>query len=57
MQGTPFPFVARLLCHSQTTMTLHYVRTGDRETEPAVERIGGVISEILGIADSGQHTQ
>ena len=48
MQGTPLPVVARLLGHSQTTMTLRYAHTGDRETEAAAERIGGVISELLG---------
>ena len=47
MQGTPLPVVARLLGHSQSTMTLRYAHTGDRETEAAVERIGGVISEML----------
>lgn len=47
MQGTPLPVVARLLGHSQTTMTLRYAHTGDRETEVAAERIGGVISTLL----------
>ncbi len=49
MQGTPLPVVARLLGHSQPTMTLRYAHTGDRETEAAAERIGGVISGLLGI--------
>ena len=48
MQGTPLPVVARLLGHSQTTMTLRYAHTGDRETEAAAERIGGVIAGLLG---------
>ena len=48
MQGTPLPVVARLLGHSQTTMTLRYAHTGDRETEAAAERVGGVISDLLG---------
>ena len=48
MQGTPLPVVARLLGHRQTTMTLRYAHAGDRETEAAAERIGGVISELLG---------
>ena len=56
MQGTPLPVVARLLGHSQTTMTLRYAHTGDRETESAAERIGGVISQMLGFADSRQST-
>ena len=47
MQGTPLPVVANLLGHSQTTMTLRYAHTGDRETEAAAERIGGMISELL----------
>ena len=50
MRGTPLPVVARLLGHSRTTMTLRYAHTGDRETEAAAERIGGVISELLGIS-------
>ena len=48
MKGTPLPVVARLLGHSKTTMTLRYSHTGDRETEAAAERIGGVISGLLG---------
>ncbi len=48
MQGTPLPVVAKLLGHSQTTMTLRYAHTGDRETEAAAERIGGLISGLLG---------
>ena len=49
MQGTPLPVVAKLLGHSQTTMTLRYAHTGDRETEAAAERVGEVISDLLGI--------
>ncbi len=49
MQGTPLPVVARLLGHSQTTMTLRYAHTGDRETEAAAERVGEMISDLLGI--------
>ena len=48
MQGTPLPVVAKLLGHSQTTMTLRYAHTGDRETEAAAERIGKEISTLLG---------
>ncbi|MDE0240038.1 MAG: tyrosine-type recombinase/integrase [bacterium] len=47
MQGTPLPVVAKLLGHSKTAMTLRYAHTGDRETEAAAERIGGVISGLL----------
>ena len=50
MQGTPLPVVARLLGHSRPTMTLRYAHTGDRETEAAAERIGGMISGLLGFA-------
>ncbi|MDE0046747.1 MAG: tyrosine-type recombinase/integrase [bacterium] len=52
MQGTPLPVVARLLGHSQTTMTLRYAHTGDRETEAAAERIGGLMSGLLGISSA-----
>ncbi len=48
MQGTPLPVVAKLLGHSQTTMTLRYAHTGDREAEAAAERVGTVISNLLG---------
>ena len=47
MKGTPLPVVARLLGHSKTAMTLRYAHTGDRETEAAAERIGGMISGLL----------
>ena len=50
MQGVPLPVVARLLGHGQTKMTLKYAHTGDRETEAAAERIGGVISAMLGMS-------
>jgi len=53
MQGTPLPVVARLLGHSQTTMTLRYAHTGDRETEAAAERVGGAISGLLGTSAAG----
>ena len=48
MQGTPLPVVARLLGHSQTTMTLRYAHAGDRETESAAERVGRVIAGLHG---------
>ena len=48
--------VARMLGYSQATKALRYAHIGDRETEAAATRIGEVISEMLGIADSGQYT-
>ena len=54
MRGTPLPVVARLLGHSQATMTLRYAHTGDRETEVAAERIGGVISSLLDVRPYGE---
>ena len=56
MQGTPLPVVAKLLGHSQTTMTLRYAHTGDRETEAAAERIGRMISELLGMSPIAETT-
>ncbi len=53
MQGMPLPVVARLLGHCQTTMTLRYAHTGDRETEAAAERIGEVISRLIGMTAMG----
>ena len=50
MQGTPLPVIARLLGHSQTTMTLRYAHSGDRETEAAAERIGTEITGLLGVS-------
>ena len=48
MQGMPLPVVAKLLGHAQTTMTLRYAHTGERETEAAAERIGGLMAGLLG---------
>ena len=48
MQGTPLPVVAKLLGHSQTTMTLRYAHAGDRETAAAAERVGRVIAGLIG---------
>ena len=46
MQDVPLPVVARLLGHSQTTMTLRYAHVADHEVEAAAARIGTVISDI-----------
>ena len=54
MQGTPLPVVARLLGHRQTTMTLRYAHTGDRETEAAAERTGEEIARLLDASLSGR---
>ena len=47
MQGTPLPVVAKLLGHSQMTMTMRYAHMGDRETEATAERIGNAIAGML----------
>ena len=44
------PVAACLLNHRQTTMTPRYVHTGDRETEAAAERVGGMMFELLGMS-------
>ena len=49
MQGTPLPVVAKLLGHTQMTMTMRYAHMGDRETEAAAERIGTAIAGTLGM--------
>ena len=48
MQGIPLPVVAKLLGHSQVTMTLRYAHASDKEVEAAAERIGAAISGYLG---------
>ncbi len=48
MQGIPLPVVARLLGHSQVSMTLLYAHCCDREVEAAAERTGTMISGYLG---------
>ncbi len=42
-RGVPLPTVARMLGHTQPTMTLRYAHVGDREVEDAAERIGKII--------------
>ncbi len=39
-RGVPLPTVARMLGHTQPTMTLRYAHVSDREVEDAAERIG-----------------
>ena len=42
-RGVPLPTVARMLGHTQPTMTLRYAHVGDREVEAAAERVGAII--------------
>ncbi|MYE02770.1 MAG: tyrosine-type recombinase/integrase [Alphaproteobacteria bacterium] len=46
-QGVPLPTVARMLGHSQPTMTLRYAHVGDREVEYAAERVGASIAAAM----------
>ncbi len=49
MNGVPLPVVARMLGHSDVSMTMRYAHVGDREIEAAAERTGKVIGAVLGI--------
>ena len=44
LKGVPLPVVARLLGHSQLSMTLRYAHVAEREIEAAAERVGCVIT-------------
>ncbi len=46
-RGVPLPTVARMLGHTQPTMTLRYAHVGDREVEAAAERIGAAITAAM----------
>ena len=46
-RGVPLPTVARMLGHTQPTMTLRYAHVGDREVEDAAERIGAGIAKTM----------
>ena len=46
-QGVPLPTVARMLGHTQPTMTLRYAHVGDHEVEAAAERIGAIIQATM----------
>ncbi len=52
LRGVPLPVVARLLGHSQLSMTLRYAHVAEREIEAAAERVGKVIAERCEIPDS-----
>ena len=46
-KGVPLPTVARMLGHTQPTMTLRYAHVGDLEVETAAERVGKLIAESM----------
>ena len=46
-RGVPLPTVARMLGHTQPTMTLRYAHVGDREVEEAAERVGRIIQATM----------
>ena len=49
MNGVPLPVVARMLGHSNVSMTMRYAHVGDREIEAAAERVGQTIAAIIGM--------
>ena len=51
LEGVPLPVVARLLGHSQVSMTLRYAHVAEREVETAAQRVGRVIADLCGISD------
>ena len=46
-RGIALSTVARMLGHSDPTMTLRYAHVSDREVEAAAERIGKVIQRAM----------
>ena len=46
-RGVPLPTVARMLGHTQPTMTLRYAHVGDHEVEAAAERVGTIIATVI----------
>ena len=50
LEGIPLPVVARLLGHSQVSMTLRYAHVAEREVEATAERVGRVIANLCGIS-------
>ena len=50
LAGVPLPVVARLLGHSDVSMTMRYAHVGDREIEAAAERVGQAVSAALGLS-------
>ena len=49
--ASPLPVVARLLGHSQVSMTLRYAHVAEKEVEAAAQRVGKVIANLCGISD------
>ena len=49
MNGVALPVVARMLGHSDVSMTMRYAHVGDREIEAAAERVGKIIGAVLGL--------
>ena len=47
MNGVPLPVVARLLGHSNVSMTMRYAHVGDREIESAAERVGQTVAAMI----------
>ena len=54
MQGIPLPVVARLLGHSNVSMTMRYAHISDAVTEEAAERIGFKIGQLIMEGDCNQ---
>ena len=53
-RGVPLPTVAKMLGHTQPTMTLRYAHVGDHEVEAAAERVGTTIAAaMVGDHDKG----
>ena len=46
-RGVPLSTVARMLGHTQPTMTLRYAHVGDHEVEAAAERVGRIIQTAV----------
>ena len=51
LNGVPLPVVARILGHSQVSMTLRYAHVADNEVEATAQRVGSVIANLCGISD------
>ena len=47
MNGVPLAVVARLLGHSNLSMTMRYAHFGDRDIEAAAERVGQAVAAMM----------